>query len=65
MKNEFPDMLSPVHNTIDTYRGEDDEGNHNLPPHMMASETTPKITMSQILICRTNILSPITFSRST
>ena len=24
-------MLSPVHDTIDTCRGEDDIGNHNLP----------------------------------
>ena len=65
MKNEFPDMLSLVNDTIDTCRGEDDEGNHNLPPHMMASKTTPKIIISQILICRTNMLSPITFSRPT
>jgi hypothetical protein len=63
MKNEFLDILSHVHDTIDICRGEDDEENHNLPPHIMASKITPKTTISQILICRTNILSPITFSR--
>ena len=54
-----------VHDTIDTCRGEDDKRNHNLPPHMMTSKTTPKTTISQILICWTNMLSPITFSRPT
>ena len=65
MKNESPDMLSHVYDTIDICRDEDDEGNHNLQPHKMASKTTPKTTISQILICRTNMLSPLTFSRPT
>ena len=64
-ENESPDMLSLVYDIIDTCRGEDDEWNHNLPLQKMASKITPKITISQILICRTNILSPITFSRPT
>ena len=43
MKNESPDMLSLVHDTIDTCRGEDDEGNDNLPPHRMASKQRLKL----------------------
>jgi hypothetical protein len=58
-------MLSFVHDTIDTCRGGDDEGNHNFPSHRMASKTTPKTTISQILICGMNMLSSITFSRPT
>ena len=65
MKNESPDMLSHVYDTIDTCRDEDDEKNHNLPSHIMASKTMPKSTISQILIYRWNMLSPLTFSRPT
>ena len=46
MKNEFPDMLSSVHDTIDTRRDEDNERNHHLLSHMMVSKR-PRTTMSQ------------------
>ena len=65
MKNGSPDMLSLVYVTINTCRGENNEEHDNLLPHMMASKTTPKPHISQILICKTNMLSPITFSCST
>lgn len=65
MKNGSPDMLSLVYVTINTCRGENNEEHDNLLPHMMALKTTLKPHISQILICKTNMLSPITFSRST
>ena len=43
MKNESPYMLSPIHDTIDTRRGEDDEKNHNFTPYMMASKPHLKL----------------------
>ena len=65
MKNESPDMLSLVNDIIDTSRSENDERKYNLSSNMMALETTPKTTILWILIFRTNMLSPITFCRST
>ena len=64
MKNESPNMLSHVHNTSDICCGENGEGNYNLPSHD-GFKTTPKTTISQILICKTNMLSPITLFRPT
>ena len=55
-------MLSHVPDTIDTCCGEDDIGNHNIPPHMMVLKRTPKTIISQNLISKTNMLSPITFT---
>ena len=54
-------MLSHVHDTIGICCRKDDIGNYNLPSHMMAPKTTPKTTVSQNLISRWNMLSPITF----
>ena len=50
---------------FDTCRGEDDIRNHILQSRRTASKTTPKTTISQNLISRTNMLFRITFSSPT
>ena len=65
IQNELPYMMFHVHDTIDICRGEDDIGDYIFPSHRIVAKTTPKIIISQNLISKTNMISPITFSRPT